>query len=42
MPEADEIYSVRGEIGDSYSAVWIADSTGTPVGPRIERGQRPQ
>lgn len=41
-PKPDEIYSVRGEIGDNYSAVWIADSTGTPVTPRIERGQRGQ
>ncbi len=28
-----------GEIGDSYSAVSIADSAGTPVAPKIEVGR---
>ena len=36
-PKADATYVVKGELGESYSAVWIEDAeTNTAVGQRVE------
>jgi hypothetical protein len=35
-PQPNQIYTVRGELKDDYSAVWIEDGSGALVGRKIE------
>lgn len=35
-PQPSQIYYVRGELSENYSAVWIEDASGAPVAPKIE------
>lgn len=36
-PEAEGKYVVRGELGDTYSAVWLEDAAnGQPIGSKVE------
>lgn len=36
-PKANGKYTVRGELGEKYSAIWVEDTaTNQPVGPKVE------
>lgn len=39
--EADKTYRVKGVLSKEYCGVWLEDSAGTVVSPKIEKGKKP-